>query len=213
MATRPASRRVRALGLGLLAVAVFALAACNNNPPDTPRARAGRCQIGMVGDSLTVGVRDYGGIKQKLYDNVCSITDISGKVGRLTSTGATIVEGWKAAGTLPSILIVGLGTNDCTASVFERHARRILAAAGPTRPIVWINTWNPRCATAINGVITKLQAESRRAVKGGRIWILDHHGWISTHKQYLAGDGIHLTTAGYRAHAQRIVDLLGIRRR
>jgi lysophospholipase L1-like esterase len=201
-----------AIPLAVLVAASTFLAGCN--PADTPRARAGRCQVGIIGDSLTVGARDLGGISQKLYDNVCSTTAIDGKVSRSTAVGAGIVETWAAKGTLPSILVVELGTNDCSASAFERSARRIVAAAGPTRPIVWINTWRPSCDGAINGVIAALAAESRaQGSQGGRLWVLDHRSWIASHRELLAGDGLHLTTEGYRQYAQRIVDSLGIRRR
>lgn len=198
--------------VGLVAGAGLGLTACN--PSVTPRARAHRCQVGIVGDSLTVGARDSGGIGQRLYDDVCSVTAIDGKVSRSTAAGAAIVESWGKAGTLPAILVVELGTNDCSAPVFERSARRILAAAGPTRPIEWVNTWRPGCDTTVNGVIAKLAAESKaHDANGGRIWIVDHRSWISGHRTLLAPDGIHLTPAGYRAYAQRIVDNLGIRQR
>ena len=188
------------------------LASCGN-PLGTPRARAGRCSVGIVGDSLLVGARDLGDLKARLYDDVCSITAIDGKVGRPSSAGASIVENWASSGSLPAILVVELGTNDCSASVFEQNARRILKAAGSERPIVWVNTWRAGCDTAINGVLDRLRYEGRSRSDGGRLWTVDDHDWITAHRQYLGGDGIHLTAAGYRAYAQRMVDALGIRRR
>jgi lysophospholipase L1-like esterase len=188
-------------------LAVLVLPGCD--PPDAPRARAGGCQVGVVGDSLTVGMVTFGDLEDQLGGAGCTSTAIDGVVSRLTSTGATIVEGWAASDDLPAILVVELGTNDCTASVFERHARRILAAAGPDRPIVWINTWNPPCDAAINGVIADLQAEGSARSDGGRLWIVDHRSWIAANPHLLSSDGLHLTGDGYRAYAQRLVQALG----
>lgn len=193
-------------------VALLALASCAN-PPGTPRARAGRCNVGIVGDSLLVGAQSSGGLGGKLHENVCSVTVSDGKVGRPTSAGASIVSGWADQDALPAILVVELGTNDCSAGAFEREAREIIESAGPDRPIVWVNTWRPGCDGPINEVIDDLRKESRKDGGGGRLWVVDHHRWIEQNPGYLAPDGIHLTTEGYEEFAQRIVDSLGVRRR
>jgi lysophospholipase L1-like esterase len=202
-------RRPRIVVTAILAAVAAALVLPGCDPPDTPRARSGRCQVGIVGDSLTVGMVTYGDVEAQLAAAGCATTAVDGVVSRLTHAGATIVEGWAADDALPAILVVELGTNDCTASVFERHARRILVAAGPDRPIVWINTWNPRCDAAINAVIADLQAEGSVRSDGGRLWIVDHRGWIAANRHLLSSDGLHLTAEGYRAYAQRLVEALG----
>lgn len=206
---RPAAR---ILPLCTASVLLLVLGSCAN-PPGTPRARAGRCNVGIVGDSLLVGAQSSGGLGRKLYDNVCSVTVSDGKVGRSTSAGASIVEEWAEADRLPAVLVVELGTNDCSARTFERAARQIIESAGRSRPIVWVNTWRPGCDGQINEVIDTLRKESRKEAGRGRIWVVDHHSWIEQNPRFLAADGIHLTVDGYQAFAQRIVDSLGIRQR
>lgn len=197
--------------LRLLAVAVTCtlvpLTACN--PDDTPIQRAGgRCDVGVIGDSLTVGARDYGNLIGKLKARGCSVRAVDARVGRPTSEGANIAEHWKRVGAMPRILVVALGTNDCQAANFERHVRRIYNAAGPHRPIIWVNTWRPGCDLRINAVIDRIQNNelNKRADKGN-MWILDHWKWVDGNRHVLGSDKLHLDRhRGYPAHADRIVN-------
>jgi hypothetical protein len=196
--------RSRALAIAAaLVVAVLALSACN--PEGTPRQRAaGNCVVGVVGDSLTVGARDYGGLAAKFAARGCTVTAIDARVGRPTVEGAGVVEAWARNGTLPAILVVALGTNDCNPAVFEPAARRIIAAAGG-RPVLWVNTWRARCDGAINGVINSIQLGMNVHPDKGNVWILDHWSWIHANRGMLGRDGLHLSRGGYEAHADRIV--------
>lgn len=54
-------------------------------------------------------------------------------------------------------------------------------------------------------MIDQLQLEDG----GHRLWVHDHHTWIAAHAEYLADDGIHLTTAGYVAYAARMAASVG----
>ncbi len=114
------------------------------------------------------------------------------------------MEAWAAHGMLPRILVVALGTNDCSGPGFEVQLRRILKAAGPTRPIVWVNTWRPGCDVAINGVIGSVQFHMADHGAGSNLWILDFWGFIQANRAMLSS-GVHLNGAGYRSHADRIV--------
>jgi hypothetical protein len=190
----------------LIAAAMLPLLACN--PRDTPLQRAGgRCEVGVIGDSLVVGARDHGHLVAKLQQRGCTVRAVDARVGRSTSAGADVAEHWRRVGAMPAILIVGLGTNDCVPSVFERHMRRIYAAAGPHRPIVWVNTWRPGCDLRINHVLDRFQNSELNARPDlGNVWILDHWAWIDRRRHLLWTDGIHLTKeAGYPAHADRLV--------
>ena len=110
-----------------------------------------------------------------------------------------IVERWKRESTIPPILVVGLGTNDCSASVFERHVRRILSAAGD-RPVVWVNTWRSGCDLAVNDVLLGIQKDELNArADGGNLWIVDHWSWVNSNRGVLSTDRIHLNRPGYKA--------------
>ncbi len=162
--------------------------------------------MGVVGDSLTVGARDSGGLAERFAARGCAVTEIDALVSRPTAEGAAIVESWAAADSLPGILVVALGTNECSAASFTASARRILAAAGPERPVVWVNTWRPGCDTAVNDSLFALQNELDAArTDGGNLWILNHWSWIYDNRWPLATDGVHLNPIGYAAHADRIV--------
>lgn len=196
--------------LWLVAAVVTATIFTACNPKETPYARSvsvfgdPACQVGVVGDSLIVGARDTGGLVSKFAARGCAVTAVDAQVSRHTSAGAEVVEGWAAHGVLPRILVVALGTNDCSGPGFETQLRRILTAAGPDRPIVWVNTWRPGCDVAVNGVIGRVQFEMADHGVGSNMWILDHWGFIEANRGLLSR-GVHLNAAGYQAHADRIV--------
>lgn len=199
---RPSRRHLFA---ALLALAALVGAACN--PVDTPADRAGRCQVGVVGDSLTVGARDFGSLSSKFSGQGCTVTAIDARVGRPTSEGASIIESWASQGSLPDILVVALGTNDCDPAGFLAQMQRIFLATGFTQPVVWVNTWRPGCHEGINDMLHRVQLLFNRLQPAlGSLWIVDHEQWISQNRVLLAGDGIHLTGDGYRAYAERIVE-------
>lgn len=189
------SPRVRLAAL-VICAAVLA-AACVPAPAQRSAEQfpGARCQVGVVGDSLTVGARDFGGLAGRLAARGCEVTAIDAVQGRSTSVGADVVERWTREGRLPRILVVALGTNDCNARSFSRSAQRIMAAAGG-RPVVWVNTWRVGCDGPINAVIGTLPGA----------WVLDHHGWVAAHVSVLSRDGVHLNAGGYAQHAERIAN-------
>lgn len=196
---------IRAISVALIA-ALIPLSACN--PSGTPVQRAGnRCEVGVIGDSLTVGARDYGGLVAKFAARGCAVRGVDARVGRPSSEGAAIAEHWSRVGAMPSILVVALGTNDCNAPAFAQNVRRIYNAAGPHRPIVWVNTWRAGCDGRINAVLNDIQnGDLNQRADGGNMWILDHWSWVNANRHVLGRDGLHLTSAGYSAHADRIVN-------
>ncbi|MFV0318137.1 MAG: hypothetical protein ACK5O2_14395 [Microthrixaceae bacterium] len=199
-------------GLAVLAaLSVLAVVLGGCNPEGTPQARSElvwgvpECQVGIVGDSLVEGARDIGGLTEKFQVRGCEVVNIDAKVSRHSTDGAAIVEAWAAAGMLPRILVVALGTNECSVPPFAGPFLRILAAAGPDRPIIWVNTWRPGCDTAINDSLFAFQKELNARPDMGNVWILNHWQWVYENRGVLARDGIHLNSDGYRGYADRIV--------
>lgn len=202
--------RVRPLIAVVLAVAAMGLvSACN--PEDTPLQRSTTlagdpaCQVGVIGDSLTVGARDLGGLVGRFGSVGCAVVNVDARVSRPAAEGASIAEAWAAWGVMPRILVVAVGTNDCSRGAMTAAVRRVLAAAGPDRPVVWVNTYRRGCDGPVNGALFDVQNELAARPDGGNLWVLDHWGAIRADPGQLARDGVHLTAAGYRAHADRIV--------
>jgi lysophospholipase L1-like esterase len=209
----PRPRRIRAALTALLAA--FAVLATACNPTSTPMSRSVAvwgnhpCQVGVIGDSLTVGARDFGALGAKFAQAGCQVTAIDARTGRPTREGADIAEAWARNGTMPRILVVALGTNDCSRAAYTPQVARILAAAGPDRPVVWVNTWRAGCDRQINATLTDTQkiVLGNRADKGN-LWILNHHGWVAANRGVLRPDGVHLNRDAYAAHAGRIVTMV-----
>lgn len=210
---QPPSRRPGA-GLRLL-VAGLAIAlgwiATGCNPTDTPISRAGgSCSVGVVGDSLTVGARDLGGLAARVSARGCTLVALDARKSRPTAEGASIVEGWASRGALPSILVVALGTNDCSTAAFVPAMNRILAAAGPDRPVVWVNSFRRGCDGAVNGPLLATQLRLGERPDKGNLWIVDNCSWLTARPGLLARDGVHLRDGGgYSQLADRIVAALG----
>ena len=64
-------RRARWIRFGAAGLVCMMLGACTN-PVDSPRARAGTCQVGVVGDSLTVGAQSQGSLEPQLAAAGCT---------------------------------------------------------------------------------------------------------------------------------------------
>ncbi len=204
-----ASRRYRLVVVlcALVAVAVVATAC---QPAGTPRSRVRACQVGVIGDSLTVGA-NQSGLREAFSRRGCTLAFSNARSGRPTSEGATLAENIARVGWMPQILVVALGTNDWDPVVFERHARRILAAAG-NRPVVWVNTYkgnNLANSQSINNVLVRLQIERSGLAGGGNLWVWDHYGFVAANRGVLAGDRVHLSGGGYRVHAANIAAAVG----
>lgn len=194
----------------IAAVAVLTvLTGCN--PEETPLSRSTAiwgdsvCQVGVVGDSLTVGADQLGGLRRKFEARGCQVTNVDAKVGRHTPEGARVVEAWRDHGVLPRILVVALGTNDCERGLVKAQVDRIMAAAGPDRPVVWVNSWRPGCDGAINGALVLTQITLEDRPDQGNLWIQNFQAWVRTNPGVLARDGVHLNTGGYQQHADNIV--------
>lgn len=197
-------------GMAVICLCLVIAVASGCNPGVTPLARSSevfanpRCQVGIVGDSLLLGARDIGGLTAQFGQRGCEVAAVDVRKSRHTSEGLAVIDTWARHGVLPRVLIVGLGTNDCNGEVFDGQVRHVLRLAGPERPVVWINTWRPGCDRALNDALFAIQAELNARPDGGNLWILNHWQWIFENRGFLARDGIHLTSDGYRAHAARL---------
>jgi lysophospholipase L1-like esterase len=186
------SRRLAYIFALLLGAAALAATGCQPAPP--PPA----CQVGVVGDSLTVGAQPYLGAA--MSKKGCTVAWVDGRTSRPTSEGVAILEAHQRAGTLPRILIVGLGTNDRDwLGDFPGHVDRVMAIAAG-RPVIWIDSAFGPVRDVVNGTLT-VKAQQYPNLK-----IMSWDGPYWSTPSWRAGDNVHATAAGYQARANMMAD-------
>ena len=149
----------------------------------------------VIGDSLTVGALDFGGLEDVLAAAGYAAR-IDARQARFADGGANRLAIEAAEGRLEPLVVVGLGTNDAaagfTAKWFGDNIDKAMAAVGRTRTVLWINLQlgNLTTQARFNDVLTFKSAQYPNLL------VLD---WASQPtRQYLEGDGIHYEPAGYR---------------
>ncbi len=80
--------------------------------------------------------------------------------------------------------------------------REILAIAGPARCVVWANIDRPPTAGASYDGMNRVLAAGAAAHRN--LVVVDWQALVRSHPGWLRGDGVHATTAGYRARAAAI---------
>jgi lysophospholipase L1-like esterase len=193
-------RPARTVGIVMSVIAVAGLVtSCN---PAHPPAAVARCNVGIVGDSLTVGIQQGNRAVNQFAARGCAVSFIDARVGRPTSEGAAIIQARAAYGQLPNILVVALGTND--PGYGPSFARRIdyvmTAAAG--RPVVWINIDNPVSESMLNAELLKAQA------RHPNLWVMDWNFYADHHPEIRGTDQIHLKAAGYDSRARQLARMV-----
>jgi lysophospholipase L1-like esterase len=124
---------------------------------------------------------------------------------RPTSAGVAIIDRQPA---LPGSLVVELGTNDSPdqSARFAGYVRHVLALAGPSRCVVWVNVHRP----PYNGVSYAgfNRALDQIAASSSNLAVVDWNGMVDSGAADVAGDGVHSTPAGYEARAAAIAQAL-----
>lgn len=150
-----------------------------------------------LGDSLSVGTAPYLRARLRGYR-----IDRFHDIGLHAYDAAAIVA--RSRGTLPPILIVSAGTNDDPriVSTFIRAVSRVLDAAGPRRCVVWSTIVRPPAVGATYDGLNR--ALGRASARHPNLELVDWVGMVGRHPRWLSNDGVHVTTAGYRARASAI---------
>ena len=176
----------------MIALALVATLGCN---PEHPPARGIDCSVGVVGDSLMVGVEPY--LPADLAAVGCDHVFTDTLTGRPTGQGAAVLEAADLSEV--DLLVIGLGTNDWRdPDRLGVSVDRIMTAAAGRR-VVWVNV----------GGRLENKEDLNLALFGGSVrwddlWVLDWDAWISARPQLLGSDGIHLTREGYTERSQVI---------
>lgn len=153
-------------------------------------------RVFVVGDSLAVGAA--GPLSDGLKGHVAGI-EIDAQVGRPASAGSGLLRGSSAQRS--SVWVVELGTNDGpNPGAMRAHVQQVMRLAGPTRRVLWVNIVRPGGYGKVNAALKKLEH------KYANFRVLDWAQYVSQHRRYLAGDGVHLTSSGYRAMGSQIAN-------
>jgi hypothetical protein len=150
-----------------------------------------------VGDSLMVSVRP-------LMSSQGFV--VHAKVGRQFSTAPGIVRSFGSR--LPRNVVVELGTNG---TVSLEACRAVIRAAGRSRRVFLVTPRVPRTWEAGN-IRTLRRCDASFA--SSRVRIIDWHAYSAGHREWFAGDKVHLSASGRRAFSRLIdqsVDRLGLR--
>jgi len=146
------------------------------------------------GDSLAVGTEPY--MRGALPG--WSIRT-SASISRHAFEGPGVL---RAAGGLPGVIAVSLGTNDDPRNVgaFRAAVRQTMAVVGAGRCVVWATVLRPPVAGATyTGYNQALKAEARRRPN---LKVVRWRGLVEANPHWLAGDGVHVNPTGYQARAR-----------
>jgi lysophospholipase L1-like esterase len=182
------------------AVAASVLSTTLLAAPVTAQAGSGT-RVFVVGDSLTVGAADFGGLRGKLEDAGFNPT-ISARTGRGLEGGLSVL---RSQGSLPHIVVVALGTNDVaygrSTKSFGALVDDVMEAVGDDRFVLWINldldgtSWGAEQAGRFNRVLRE------KSWKHGNLAVADWSSFVDDHASWMASDDVHLTGTGYRQRA------------
>ena len=107
-------------------------------------------------------------------------------------------------GSLPTVIHVSLGTIDEPTKVpaFRRAVRRVMRLVGPRRCVVWANIFRPaRKGISYAGFNRVLE---REAAQRDNLRVVDWRAMVDANQDWLLGDAVHVSTAGYRARARAV---------
>jgi lysophospholipase L1-like esterase len=186
--------RIVAVSVAVCVTAVVA-ASCGSTV-DSPR-------VLVVGDSIL----------NQSADPVRAELEADGWAPVVIAFGGSAIEQWTErlpqllAEHSPSIVVVELGTNDCTDGVcpqLDAQIAQALDALADAEQILWLNVQTgptyPAGAERINAALE--QAAAARA----NLRIVDFSDTFADHAAWLDDGGPHLTPAGQRAFARLITD-------
>ncbi len=172
----------------------------------------GNDSVYVLGDSLTVGMRDAGQLNQKLTAKGWSVAGIQATSGDQLSDAfpkmQNDINGFKASNKQVGTFVIALGTNKDGIPLFNQLLTQTVGAIktfNPSAKIFWMNAYTKAANyDDINGAIAA-QAPSL----GYSIIDWKTEATTKPASYQFAGDGIHHTGAGYLAKADYLVNNIG----
>jgi peptidoglycan/LPS O-acetylase OafA/YrhL len=157
------------------------------SPEETPAASIDQDSITAIGDSV---ILDAGPYLEKLLPGIV----IDGKVGRQLAQAIDVIEALKKSNKLGATVIIELGTNG---SFTSKQLNKLLAAIGPDRRILMVNTRVPR---KWQDTVNKMLAET--ADKTANVTMVDWYSASKGKKDFFSKDGVHLKRHGAEFYAE-----------
>ena len=165
-------------------------------------ASAAERSLLVNGDSLAEGTRPY--IPPELPGwRIRQSTAVS----RHTYEGDDVLRRYGRR--LPRVIHVSLGTNDDPGDVdgFRRAIADVMKVAGASRCVVWANIVRPPYRGVSYRGYNRVLANV--ADRRDNLRVLNWVRMVRSHPEWLAGDGVHVSAAGYRARAKAVARAMG----
>jgi lysophospholipase L1-like esterase len=166
-----------------------------------PAASAAERRLLVNGDSIAEGTRPY--IPRELPGwRVRQSTAVS----RHAHEGAAVMR--RHGRRLARVVHVSLGTNDDPGQpdAFRAALADVMDVAGERRCVVWANIVRPPYeGVSYRGLNRVLAQEDERR---DNLLVLNWVRMVRRHPEWLAGDGVHVSAAGYEARAEAVARLV-----
>jgi hypothetical protein len=126
------------------------------------------------------------------------------KIGRRSTEAPAFLRRF---GGLPRVVLISLGTNDYPGATerFASTVREVVEIAGPGRCVVWASIARPPQQGISYEGFNIVLAEARRSWPTFRV--LPWAKMAQQHPEWMGRDGVHPSTAGYRARAEALARL------
>lgn len=163
-------------------------------------------KVYIVGDSLTVGMRDSGGLRTKLEGVDWTVTDIEATGGDTIAKALPKVEADSTLVNGSDTIVVALGTNKDSNFPDQLNSMiTTLKRLSPSAKLYWMNAHtNAANYDDINTVISNSSGSLGYTVIDWKKEVTSNPGPYP-----FSGDGIHHTATGYGAKADYLVGQLG----
>jgi hypothetical protein len=182
-------------------LAVVPVAALATAVAFAPAAQAAERSLLVNGDSLAEGTRPY--VPDELPGwRVRQSTEVS----RHASEGADVLRRYGRS--LPRVIHVSLGTNDdpSQTDAFRAAVADVMKVAGSKRCVVWANVRRPPYRRVSYRGYNRVLADED--AKRENLLVLNWVRMVRRHPEWLAGDGVHVSAAGYAARAKSAARLV-----
>jgi len=207
-AAQPAAGPVTVTAASSAATAGAADVRAGGGAPVAPTSAAtssAREGVLLIGDSLTVGVRDMGDMQPKL-GNVPLTIDAKGGIS--LKEGMRRYDAHKAAGELPRVVEIGLFTNNSPNQINELKTaieKTVADARARGGRVVWATIVRPNSGgksyDEVNQLIRSM-AQNNSDVMG----LVDWQAMVAAKPGLVGSDHVHSGKSGYQVRAQAYAD-------
>lgn len=168
--------------------------------------------IFVIGDSLTVGMRDAGGLQEKLEARGWTVMGIEATTGININDTLPILDTEENHNAIQSsdTILIGLGTNkegNFGAKITELYNKLKSSSFSPSATIYWINTYSPDAALGYDSVNAEIAAQAAALPFNVIDWAKEASDNPTPYP--FASDNLHHTGNGYDARAAFIASSLG----